>query len=224
MFTHHRITSRAKTTAVACLAALALSVGLSACGDDTQSADSAAPSEVQTAGNGDVFNGADVQFATNMIPHHAQAIEMVSLTDGRPLDPEVKAIADAIRDAQGPEVETMVDWLTAWDQEVPETSLDHANADHDMGEMDGMDGDSSSDASGMPGMMSEDEMASLAAASDEEFQDLWLEMMIEHHTGAIEMAKAEQEDGEFADAVALAESIEAAQADEIARMQALLGS
>lgn len=120
---------RAKNAAAAGIATIALTVGLAACGDDdTSTAGAPDPSEVQTASNGDVFNGADVQFATDMIPHHAQAIEMVTLTDARPLDPEVAQIANEIRDAQGPEVETMVDWLTAWDQEVPETSLDHANA------------------------------------------------------------------------------------------------
>lgn len=217
MSTTHRI----KSAVAATLAGLALSAGLTACGDDSSEAEAPAPSEVQTASNGDVFNGADVQFATDMIPHHAQAIEMVTLTDGRTLDPEVEQIANEIRDAQSPEVETMVDWLTAWDQEVPETSMDHANAGHDM---DDMGDDSSSDTSDMPGMMSEDEMAALADASDEEFQDLWLQMMVEHHTGAIEMAKAEKEKGEFPDAIALAESIETGQAEEIARMEALLGS
>ncbi len=61
-----------------------------------------------------------------MIPHHAQAIEMVTLTQGRPLDPAVEDLANQIRDAQAPEVETMVDWLTAWDEQIPETSIDHA--------------------------------------------------------------------------------------------------
>ena len=189
---------------------IALAGGLVACGNDDASSE---PSAVQTASNGDVFNGADVQFATDMIPHHAQAIEMVTLTDGRPLDPEVEEIANTIRNAQAPEVETMVDWLTAWDQEVPETSLDHANSGHDMG-----------GSSEMPGMMSEDEMDALEKASDEEFQAMWLEMMLEHHAGAIEMAKAEQQDGKFADAIALAESIETGQTAEIDQMEGLLGS
>lgn len=201
---------RVKNAAVTGLAMIALAGGLVACGNDDASSE---PSAVQTASNGDVFNGADVQFATDMIPHHAQAIEMVTLTDGRPLDPEVEEIANTIRNAQAPEVETMVDWLTAWDQEVPETSLDHANSGHDMG-----------GSSEMPGMMSEDEMDALEKASDEEFQAMWLEMMLEHHAGAIEMAKAEQQDGKFADAIALAESIETGQTAEIDQMEGLLGS
>ncbi len=150
-----------------------------------------------------------------MIPHHAQAVAMVVLTQGRPLDPDVENLAMAIREAQVPEVEAMTDWLTAWDEEVPETSLDHSNAGHDMSDMEGMDDE-------MPGMMTADEMRALEGASDAEFQDLWLEMMIEHHTGAIEMAGAEQNDGEFEEAVALAESIAASQQREIDTMTELL--
>ncbi len=106
-----------------------LLVGLAACGDDSQ--EGAIASGTRTAAGGDVFNDADVEFATSMVPHHAQAIQMVTLTDGRQLDPEVQQLADEIRAAQGPEVETMVDWLVAWGEEVPETSLDHVNAGHD---------------------------------------------------------------------------------------------
>jgi uncharacterized protein (DUF305 family) len=164
------------------------------------------PSAVQTARNGDVFNDADVEFATSMIPHHSQAGQMVVMTQGRPLDPEVEQLAEDIRTAQVPEVETMSDWLVAWDQEVPETSLDHANAGHDMSDMGG------------------DEMGALENASDKEFQEMFLTMMIEHHEGAIEMAETEQSEGENADAVALAEKIEADQSAEIQTIKDLLGS
>ncbi|MGL5824276.1 MAG: DUF305 domain-containing protein [Nocardioides sp.] len=217
MITRHRI----KSVAAAGVMTLTLSAGLTACGDDSSGARAVAPTERQTASNGDVFNGADLQFATDMIPHHAQAIEMVTLTDGRPLDPEVEKLANAIRDAQGPEVEIMVDWLTAWDQEVPETSIDHANAGHDTGDR---ADDSAAVTSDLPGMMSEDDMDALADAPDKEFQALWLQMMTEHHTGAIEIAKVEQENGEFPDAITLAESIRAGQADEIAQLESWLGS
>lgn len=107
------------------LAAVALSFGLAACADESHHDGDSNPSDTRTASNGDVFNEADVEFATNMIPHHAQAVRMVTLTDGRTLDPAVEQLANEIRDAQVPEIETMSDWLTAWDEEVPETSLDH---------------------------------------------------------------------------------------------------
>ncbi len=171
-------------------------------------------SESTSSGSG--FNDADVDFASNMIQHHAQALEMVDLTMGRDLDPEVVQLTEQIRSAQTPEIEKMADWLVAWDKPVPETSRDHANAhaeDHGAGA--GMDAD-------MPGMMSADEMAGLEHASGEEFQSMWLKMMVEHHEGAVDMAKTELEDGENAKATALAKDIISAQETEIATMRGLL--
>jgi uncharacterized protein (DUF305 family) len=76
----------------------------------------------------------------------------------------------------------------------------------------------------MPGMMTSEDMDALENASDAEFQDMWLEMMIDHHEGAIEMADTEQEDGQFKDAVDLAGQIIDAQQQEIDTMQSLLDS
>jgi uncharacterized protein (DUF305 family) len=213
MLRSHRVRRRG----LAGVAAVALSVGLAACADDSRHDGDDGASGIQTASNGDVFNAADVEFATSMIPHHAQAIQMVTLTGGRTLDPPVQQLANQIRDAQVPEVETMSDWLSAWGEEIPETSLDHVNAGHDMSEMPSMD----SSHDDMPGMMSAEEMQALADASDAEFQTMWLEMMVEHHEGAIEMAKTEQAEGKYPDAIALAEAIETAQQAEIATIQAL---
>lgn len=84
--------------------------------------------------------------------------------------------------------------------------------------MDDMDHDD------MPGMMTSEDMDALENASDAEFQDMWLEMMIEHHEGAIEMAETEQEDGQLKDAVDLAGQIIDAQQQEIDIMRGLLDS
>jgi len=197
------------------LAAATLTLALAGCGND----DGAEPAADQTAANGDVFNTADVEFATQMIPHHAQALEMVDLTVGRDLTPETAELVESIRAAQTPEVEQMTDWLTAWDQEVPATSLDHSNAEGEGEDMEGMEG-----MEDMPGMMSSDEMAALADAPDAEFEQMFLEMMIEHHTGAVEMAETEQEEGQFAEAITLAEGIESGQTAEISEMETILGS
>jgi uncharacterized protein (DUF305 family) len=167
----------------------------------------------ESSGNG--FNDADVDFASDMIQHHAQALEMVDLTMGRDLDPEFAELTERIRAAQAPEIEKMADWLTAWDQPVPETGRDHANAHSEDHGAAGMDED-------MPGMMSGQDMEALESAPDAEFRDLWLQMMIEHHEGAVEMAEDEVEQGVNADAVALAEEIIAAQEKEISTMQALV--
>lgn len=194
---------------------LVLGAGLTACSSDEVG--DAGAGETRTARDGETFNEADVRFATEMIPHHAQAVQMVVLTQGRRLDPEVEQLAHAIRDAQVPEVQTMSDWLQSWGEDIPETSLDHANAGHDMDEMHGgveMD---------MPGAMSAEQMQELANAGVAEFQDLWLRMMIEHHEGAIEMADDQADQGEHDEALALAEAIIDHQADEIETMRQLLG-
>jgi uncharacterized protein (DUF305 family) len=195
------LTNKKKLRLAALVGGVGLSLVLAGCGDDDGGDD---PAAVETASNGDVFNDADVDFATSMIPHHAQALEMVDLTVGRELSPEVESLTAAIREAQAPEVELMTDWLTAWDEPVPETSLNHANAESEGHDMEGMD--------------------ELEAASDAEFEPLFLEMMIDHHQGAVEMAETEQADGEYADAIALAEAIEKSQTAEIETMEGLLGS
>lgn len=194
---------------------LTLTLTATACGSDEDGGGSSSLSSTK-------HNEADVAFASHMIQHHAQALSMVDLTLDRPLDPEVHGLAEAIRDAQGPEIETMSDWLTAWDEEIPETMRDHANAGHDMDDLaESMEGMADSD---LPGMMSAEDMASLEDAPDAEFQDRWLEMMIQHHTGAIEMARTEQDDGRYKPAVTLAEDIVTAQSAEIEEMTSLLGS
>ena len=154
-------------------------------------------------------NDADVTFAQQMIPHHQQAIEMAKAAETRAESQEVKDLAADIEAAQDPEIETMTGWLESWGEDVPDEG------------MSGMDHMSSDD---MPGMMSEDDMTELEDATGAEFDQMFLTMMIEHHEGAIEMAKTEQADGESADAKALADDIETAQTAEIQTMQDLLKS
>lgn len=202
-----------RTRALSALAlTFALGAGLTACGDDTEPATKADVSTTE-------HNDADVTFAADMIQHHAQALSMVDLTLDRPLDAQVQALAEDIRAAQAPEIETMADWLTKWGEEVPATMRDHANSEGGMDDMEGMDGGGE-----MPGMMTADDMDALENASDGEFQDMWLEMMVEHHEGAVEMAATEQADGQFKDAVDLAGQIVDAQNQEIDTMKDLLES
>ncbi len=197
----------AKTLTVL-VATLATMLALASCGGQDDHAEPAS----HTAADGQEFNDADVAFATEMVQHHAQALAMVDLTIGRDLSPRLGRLAEGIRTAQGPEIEAMTGWLTDWDQPVPETVRDHANAHGGQPDLD----------TDMPGMMSQEQMEDLEAASGPEFEELFLTMMIDHHEGAIEMARTEQRDGLHADAVALAEQIESAQAREIDTMQRML--
>lgn len=189
---------RTLATAIAVVA-----LTLSACGG--QGKDSTASSRAP-------YNDADVAFATDMIPHHAQALAMVDMTWNQELDPEVAKLRDDILDAQQPEVETMAGWLEGWGKPVPETGLGH-----DMGGM-------SHHSMNLPGMMSDEEMTSLKKAHGTEFQRMWLEMMREHHQGAVTMAEDEIDKGKFPKAVALAQSIVKGQTAEIKRIEQLLMS
>jgi uncharacterized protein (DUF305 family) len=191
------------------VAALALALALTGCGSTGEPSSSSTVSTTE-------HNEADVTFASRMIQHHAQALSMVDVTRGRDLDPQVAALAEDIQDAQAPEIQTMSAWLQEWDEEIPATVRDHSHAD-----MGGMDDDTGTD---MPGMMSDSQMSDLRHAGDADFQDMWLEMMVEHHEGAVQMAATEEANGRFRDAVNLAEDIRKSQTAEIDAMRTILGS
>lgn len=161
-----------------------------------------------TASENAAFNNADVSFVQGMIPHHRGALAMAQLADGRAEDPRVLELAGRIEAAQEPEIETMTGWLEEWGEPVPDES------DMGMGGMDhgGMD----------MGGMSEEDMTALQNASGAEFDRMFLEMMIEHHRGAVDMAGTEIDEGSYPDAVALAEDIVASQTAEIEEMETLL--
>ncbi len=194
-------------------------LALSACADDgtTTSADpGAGGSETSESAqeSGAEFNDADVEFASGMVPHHQQAVMMSQMAVDQG-GPEVAALAERIQAAQGPEIETMTQWLDEWGAEAPMGMGDMDMESGDMGDMDmgGMD---------MEGMMSAEDMQALMEAEGNEFDTMWLDMMIEHHEGAITMAQAQQQDGTNPDAVELAATIEQAQAAEITEMEGLL--
>ncbi len=191
-------------TAATAVAALTLT----GCGSATDEGATTDASEVSAE-----HNSADVDFAAGMIPHHAQALEMVEMAADRPLDPEVEELASAIEEAQVPEVETLTTWLEAWDEEVPDVAGMSARQ---MEDMEGKDG--------MEGMMSAMSMRQLENAPDEAFQDVWLALMLAHHKGAVAMADAEIAAGENPEAIELAEDIRDGQSAEIETMKSLIGS
>lgn len=153
------------------------------------------------------FNDADVTFASEMVSHHEQAVEMAAMAAGRPLTSEVRTLVDSISETQQDEITTMWSWLDAWGKPAPDRDPDAAM---DMG-------------GAMDGMMSKDQMKDLAATPDADFQQEWLTLMIAHHEGALEMASTEAATGRFPAAVSLAREIKTTQTAEIAEMRTLLG-
>jgi uncharacterized protein (DUF305 family) len=197
---------------------VAAPVVLAACGGDdsatgsttTAQAASGTPTTAPPSG-GAVHNSIDVAFAQGMIPHHAQAVEMSELAATNTSDPEVQALAAEIIAAQGPEIALMTEWLTAWGAEVPDPG---ASMDENMELAGGMM---------MSGMISDADLDRLRSARDAEFDRLYLELMIQHHEGAIEMAQQELDGGDSPEATALAQRIIDTQQAEITRMEQLLG-
>lgn len=208
-------------------AALAATVALSACGNDSEGdRDTASMTTSQVAtspstpAGGDTqaqaHNDADVTFAQGMIPHHQQAIEMSDMLLAKPgIDPRVVSLATQIKADQGPEIEQLQGWLADWGVSTTTTSRGSG--------MPGMPGHDMGDMSG-EGMMSEQDMAALRDAQGAEASRLFLTQMIEHHNGAIAMAQTEVDSGQFPPAVELARKISASQQQEIEAMQQLLGS
>jgi len=179
---------------------LAAALVLSAC--STGSTDSAtAPTASAPAASSATFNDADVSFAMPMIEHHNQAITMAETMLAKTgVDPRITSLAQQIKDAQGPEITMMDSWVTAWgatDDSMP-----------------GMDMST--------GSMSDADMSALDSATGPAADKLFLQQMIQHHQGAIDMATVELKSGENPDARDLATKIIADQTAEIAEMQAIL--
>jgi len=175
--------------------ALISAAGLAACSTTTASSESSGA------------NMADVMFVQMMIPHHEGAIEMSTMLLAKPgVDPEIVALAEQIKAAQGPEIEQMKGWLDDWGMA---TMSDGMNGMHGM--------------NGMAGM-TEADMQALEDASGHEAGDLFLEQMIVHHEGALEMADDVLDDGEHPGVRELAEDIIVSQTAEIELMRSMLDS
>ncbi|QZY29477.1 DUF305 domain-containing protein [Nocardioides coralli] len=146
-------------------------------------------------------NAADVAFVQQMIPHHQQALEMCELARTRAADPRVASLARRIQGAQGPEIIAMSSWLALQGAEVP--------GDH--GSHGGHDGE-------MAGMLTDEQMAELAAARGPAFDRLFLAGMTQHHQGAVDMAHDALDAGSETLSLELAADIATGQLAEIRRM------
>lgn len=194
----------------AALAASALTIALVLAGCSTTTSSSTMPSDMpgmnMNSGPSSaslLFNDPDIAFATLMIPHHKQAVEMADIILGKTgVDARVVDLATKIKAAQSPEIATMTSWLTAWGQPTPQP-------------MDGM---------AMNGMMSPADMNALTNATGPDSSKLFLTQMIQHHQGAIDMAKEELSTGKNTDALALAKTISDAQKAEITTMKSILAT
>ncbi|HEX6925209.1 MAG TPA: DUF305 domain-containing protein [Longimicrobiaceae bacterium] len=166
------------------------------------------------------YTAADVRFMTDMIHHHAQAIEMSEMVPERTENPRIHTLAGRIINAQNDEIAIMRRWLQDRRQPVPEVAMGagahgaHGGIDHSQHSM-----------RQMPGMLSPEEIRQLEQARGDEFDRLFLTGMIRHHQGAVTMVQelfatdgAAQDEQVFK----FASDVQVDQTTEVARMQSML--
>jgi uncharacterized protein (DUF305 family) len=123
------------------------------------------------------YSDADVDFMSGMIPHHAQAVIMAGWAPSHGARRDVAILCERIVVGQRDEIATMQTWLRDRGLAVP----DGTSTRHKM-RMNGMEHEML-----MPGMLTDEEMAALDRARGPEFDRLFLNGMIRHHQGAIDM-------------------------------------
>jgi len=140
----------------------------------------------------------EVMFAQMMIPHHEQAISMSEIALKKSRNQAILKLSNQIKSLQGTEKSQLAYWLKATDSSM--------TMDHDMQ---------------MSGMLTTKELASLKRLTGTQFDRVFLQLMIKHHQGALEMLDLIS-DSKNTEAKALAKAIKSAQSKEITSMKLLL--
>jgi len=156
------------------------------------------------------YTGADIKFMQGMIGHHAQALEMVELLKKNSTSDDMKKLALRIELSQDDEIRMMQGWLSVRGQRVPSRTELHQHG-----------------AALMPGMLTPDEMLQLEGARGAAFDRLFLEGMIKHHGGALQMVRELLDTpgaAQASDVFGFVADVEADQRAEIDRMSAMLTS
>ncbi len=120
-------------------------------------------------------SAADVRFMRDMIPHHQQALDMSALVADRTSRSTMIELARRIESSQKDEIEFMSQWLAERDEPVPERDWRHHHHAHHHHTM--------------AGMATPEQMDELEQSSGADFDTLFLELMIEHHEGALIMVE-----------------------------------
>jgi uncharacterized protein (DUF305 family) len=189
--------------------AVALAALVTGCSEDKPeasprtSASAGSNSAADPAGGG-AHNAQDVLFASRIGAYQRQAIELAGIAGGRTQNADVKALAKSIDSEQKAQSATVTGRLHSWNDPTP------PEADQDTAEL--------------PGMLGADDIRSLKARPAAEFDFVFLTMMIEHHLGAVSVAKQQQTQGKDPAAVDLARTIEKTHTEQIASMQRMFGS
>lgn len=137
----------------------------------------------------------EIMFAQMMIPHHEQAITMSETALKKSRNQGILKLSRQINSLQSAEVSQLTYWLKATDSSM--------TMDHDMK---------------MSGMLTKKELALLNNLTGTKFDKSFLELMIKHHKGALEMLDL-LSDSQNAEAKALAKAIKSGQSKEISTMK-----
>lgn len=164
-------------------------------------------------------NSADAGFLRDMSSHHAQAVDMSMVILDKTDDPQVHTIATDMTRTQQAQIGIMQGWLMEWElpsrgMEEPMTWMAGSGHDHGGGEGEAPDR--------MPGLATDEELEELDDAEGEDAEIIFLELMIDHHIGGIEMAEAEVELGGEDLVVDLAQGMINAQQSEVDLMEGML--
>lgn len=232
--------SNRKLLAATAAAVLALS-GCAGDGDDTTAGPATSPgaatgetsvgetSATSTATAEDAeHSAADVRFARMMIPHHQQAIEMSDrLLSKDDVPADVKTMAEDIKAAQVPEMQQLAESLEQWGEPAGWGPQGGPWTGDDMGDQMGDhmgDAGYSAEMPMMDGMLTAEEMQELSDARGTDSARLFLEQMIFHHEGAIDMAEDAVSDGTHPPTVGLAKTIIDTQQREIDEMRDMIAA
>ena len=173
----------------------------------------------------DTFS-AEAGFARDMQTHHLQAVELSMIVRDATDNQEIRQLAYDIATAQSQQSGQMHGWLNVWGlpQAPPEPSMTWmarpapGGGGHGHGAM----GSTHVPGERMPGLATDAQIASLRSATGVEAEKLFLQLMIAHHEGGIEMAEAVLERSTNRTVDSLARGMVKAQQSEIDYMQELL--
>jgi uncharacterized protein (DUF305 family) len=157
---------------------------------------------------------ADVEFMQGMIMHHAQAVEMVGLIPSHTENNDLRLLGAKINTSQSDEIKFMKEWLAARGEALSMSMPGMPDMDH-----------SGAPTKMMPGMLTPQQMEALRKARGAEFDQLFLDGMIQHHSGALTMVDElfnTAGAGQTADIFDFATDVDNGQQAEIRIMQSML--
>jgi uncharacterized protein (DUF305 family) len=168
----------------------------------------------------------DVGFAQDMRVHHLQAVTMAGIERDRTSDLTLQGLAFDIESTQLAQASEMSGWLTVWEQPgLPAPGAGHMKWMSEGGthaHSDGEGGSTTDAVQRMPGMATSEELAKLRKLSGAELDVFFLQLMLRHHEGGLEMAQYAAEHASQGYVRNLADKIVSSQEAESTQMKTFL--